>query len=254
MDSYVTARLEGIPGKLGFLCKNLATGQSFGLRENEPFLAASVIKLPILAAILLRASEAPGNLLEETVLVTDAEKVPSCGALQHITGENCYDIRTLCKLMITLSDNTATNALIRHFGMEALNSDFRRLGLEGTHIERCLFDSEAGALGRENYFIPREIASLLQRAYRGELVSPKASQFLTELLTLQQIKHKIQGRLPKTIAVAHKTGEDSGITHDVGIIYAQEPLVVVFASNETDVPAFEQAIRDISYHLAVEMQ
>ena len=46
--------------------------------------------------------------------------------------------------------------------------------------------------------------------------------------------------------IAHKTGEDDGITHDVGIIFAPRPFVVCFCSNETDVPCFERAIQGIA--------
>lgn len=53
------------------------------------------------------------------------------------------------------------------------------------------------------------------------------------------------------MSIAHKTGEDDSITHDVGIVYADEPFVVVFASNGTDVHGFEKIIRDVSYELAM---
>ena len=54
--------------------------------------------------------------------------------------------------------------------------------------------------------------------------------------------------LEPTVRVEHKTGEDEGITNDVGILYGREPCVLVFVSNETDVPAFEQVIRTVSLH------
>ena len=50
----------------------------------------------------------------------------------------------------------------------------------------------------------------------------------------------------KGVKIAHKTGEDDGITHDVGIVYAPQPFVACFCSNEVDVPRFESAIQLIA--------
>ena len=107
MDEYVKRQLSSVPGHIGFYYKNLVTGETDGSRQTELFQAASVIKLPILAAILLEEREHPG-VLQERLLVRDGDKVPGCGALQHISGTQAYDIESLCKLMITISDNTAT--------------------------------------------------------------------------------------------------------------------------------------------------
>ena len=200
-----------------------------------------------MAAILLEEREHPG-VLQERLLVRDGDKVPGCGALQHISGTQAYDIESLCKLMITISDNTATNVLIRRFGIEFLNERFRVLGLQETKIFRFLFDTEAARQGKENLCQPKEIGSLLEEIYHGRCVSANASERMRAMLSQQQINHKIPSLLPPTVRVEHKTGEDEGITNDVGILYGREPCVLVFVSNETDVPAFEQVIRTVSLH------
>ena len=247
MDEYVQRQLSSVPGHIGFYYKNLVTGETDGSRQTELFQAASVIKLPILAAILLEEREHPG-VLQERLLVRDGDKVPGCGALQHISGTQAYDIESLCKLMITISDNTATNVLIRRFGIEFLNERFRALGLQETKIFRFLFDTEAARQGKENLCQPKEIGSLLEEIYHGRCVSANASERMRAMLSQQQINHKIPSLLPPTVRVEHKTGEDEGITNDVGILYGREPCVLVFVSNETDVPAFEQVIRTVSLH------
>ena len=247
MDEYVKRQLSSVTGHIGFSYKNLVTGETDGSRQTELFQAASVIKLPILAAILLEEREHPG-VLQERLLVRDGDKVPGCGALQHISGTQAYDIESLCKLMITISDNTATNVLIRRFGIEFLNERFRVLGLQETKIFRFLFDTEAARQGKENLCQPKEIGSLLEEIYHGRCVSANASERMRAMLSQQQINHKIPSLLPPTVRVEHKTGEDEGITNDVGILYGREPCVLVFVSNETDVPAFEQVIRTVSLH------
>ena len=72
---------------------------------------------------------------------------------------------------------------------------------------------------------------------------------MEKLLLEQQINHKIPGYLPEGTPVAHKTGEDDGITNDVGIVYGEKPFVICFASNRTNVPEAERALREISLAL-----
>ena len=63
------------------------------------------------------------------------------------------------------------------------------------------------------------------------------------------IFHKLTDVTPeflhsRGIRCAHKTGEDDGITHDVGIIYAAHPVIFCFVSQHTDVPAAERVIQE----------
>ncbi|QIB70635.1 serine hydrolase [Aminipila butyrica] len=58
--------------------------------------------------------------------------------------------------MIALSDNTATNILIKQLGVNAFNAGFKTFGLEHTVLERFLFDEVAVNQGKENKFMPRE--------------------------------------------------------------------------------------------------
>ena len=242
------ARLDELPGEIGFYYVNLTTGERIERHADDLFESASVIKLPMFAAILKWHAEGAVDL-QEKLTFTDADKFPSCGALQFFPTPMDVDIETLCKLMITLSDNTATNLLLRRFGMEAFNAAFRRMGLERSRIERFLFDAEASARGLENRVTPRDMACLLEGIYRRTFVSETVSAYMEDVLLRQQIKHKIRGYLPRAIACAHKTGEDAGITNDVGIVYGERPFVVCWLTNHTEVPAAERAIRELTLEL-----
>ena len=187
--------------------------------------------------------------MQEKLVFREEDKYPSCGALQFFPTPMEVDIETLCKLMITISDNTATNLLIRRFGMEAFNEEFRRMGLRKSRIERLLFDSEASSRGLENRVTPKDMGLLLEQIYRRAFVNDSVSAYMEDILLRQQIKHKIRGYLPKSIPCAHKTGEDNGITNDVGIVYADPPFIVCWLTNQTDVPEAEKASREITLKL-----
>ena len=244
----IAREMETIPGHLGFYYKNLATGYEFGIRENEAYLAASVIKFPLLLHVLSRADRGEISLSQRLV-VEDWEKMPSCGGLNQFTGPVEADIHTLCRLMIVLSDNTATNKLFRFCGMEETNAAFREMGLEKTVVRRLLFDSEASKRGLENTICPKEMGMLLEKLYRKEFVSRSVSQEAIHILLKQQIDHKLDGKLCGAVPIAHKTGEDSSLSNDVGIVYAQQPFIVCFAGHDTDVYRWEDLMRRGTYDL-----
>ena len=244
----IAREMEHIPGQLGFYYKNLVTGLEYGIREADAFLAASVIKLPLFAHILQRAAE--GTLdMEQKLTVEDWEKMPSCGALNQFTGPVEADIRTLCRLMIVLSDNTATNKLFRLCGLEQCNNAFRKMGMEKTVVRRLLFDSEAASRGLENTICPREMGRLLEQLYRGTFVREAVCREALEVLLKQQIDHKLDGRLCGRLPIAHKTGEDTNLSNDVGIVFAQQPFVVCFAGYDTDVYRWEDLMRRAAFDL-----
>lgn len=246
--SEIVSHLGSLPGDIGFYYKDLTTGESFGYRENDMFQAASVIKLPIYAVVMKLWAE--GKLeLSEKLLCRDEDKLPPCGALYFFTGDVEVDINTLCGLMITISDNTATNLLINRLGIDFLNEQFREIGLMDTHIERLLFDAEGSAKGLENKIVPAEMGELLERIYSHSFINEEVSCRMEKVLLEQQINHKIPGYLPEGTPVAHKTGEDDGITNDVGVVYGEKPFVICFASNFTHVPSAEIALREISLRL-----
>lgn len=240
-------QMKDLPGHLGFYYKNLATGFEYGVGEDEAYLAASVIKFPLLLHVLEKA--ASGEIsLSDKLIVEDWEKMPSCGALNQFFGPVEVEIRTLCRLMIVISDNTATNKLFRICGIDNVNAAFRRMGLEKTVVRRLLFDSEASARGLENTICPKEMGMLLERLYRGSFVSPEVSREAMDILLDQQIGHKLEGKL-KEADVAHKTGEDSNLSNDVGIVFAPEPFVICFAGHDTDVYPWEDLIRRSAWEL-----
>jgi len=247
LDS-IREEMEQIPGHLGFYYKNLVTGVEYGVRADEAFGAASVIKLPLFLHVLEQA--ALGKLsMDEKLQVCEDEKVPICGALTLFTSDVEADIRTLCRLMISISDNTATNRLIRYCTIEGANEGFRGMGLGKTVLRRRLFDSKASAAGIQNTICPAEIGMLLEKLYRNEFVNAEVCKEAIDTMLLQQVDHKLNGKLCGQVDIAHKTGEDDELSNDVGIVYAKEPFVVCFAGHDTDVYRWEDLMRRGTYEL-----
>lgn len=240
--------MESQQGHVGFYYKDLTTGEEFGYQENDQYKAASVIKLPIFMCVAKWIAEGKASW-DDRIKVAHESKVPICGALTLFSDEPMVDLKTLCKLMISLSDNCATNLLITHFGIPAYKEEFQRLGLKDTVLARVLFDPSPITGNLRNYIVPKEMGMLLEQVYRRTFINEEVSAFIEEVLLLQQINHKIPGYLNYTVEIAHKTGEDEDISLDVGIVFTEHPFILCFAGHDTNVGDWENVMRQLSLEL-----
>jgi len=251
MDPSILRQVRDFPGRAGLYCQDLVTGEEWGVREEEPFEAASVIKLPVLAEVF-RQLEAGEIREEEPFTIRREDKLPSCGALNYLHTGLTVTLMDLAVLMIILSDNTATNLLIRRLGMERINHTIESMGMTVTRLRRFLFDSEAAARGVKNTIAPGEIGRLLAALYRGEVVSPAASARMLEILSDQRLNGKLPFWLDGRVKCAHKTGEDTNVTHDVGIVYAPRPFVLCVCGDPVKAPALNALMGSIARKLVEE--
>ncbi|MCD7761884.1 MAG: serine hydrolase [Lachnospiraceae bacterium] len=245
-------RLDAMPGNLSAVYKDLTTGEVFLYREEEPHIAASVIKLFLMAAVFQGFAEGAFSP-EERILIRREDCVPSCGVLTYLQGECTVSVRDLTELMIIVSDNTAANVLFDLVGEERLAEFLSdKLGLKKTVFRRKMFDAGRAAQGIENYVTAADAAWLLERIYKGELVSREASKEMYQILTHQRLNGKIPFYLhtfANAPVIAHKTGEDSGVTHDVAIVEGERPFVLCFLGNETNVADYERLMAETARDL-----
>ena len=189
-----------------------------------PYPAASVIKIPILMAVHAEAAE--GRLsLDERLAV--GEHLPGTGVLGHVPGVVDLTIRDHATLMIIVSDNTSTNRLIERVGVERIAGLMREWGCVGTRLRRKMFDHEAAERGLDNVATPRELAGLLLRLLRGELVDRATATAVLAVLEQTQNDACIPRYLPAQARVAHKTGELEKVRNDAAVIWAERPVVAV---------------------------
>ena len=246
MMKEAVAIASTLPGTIGLYILDTATGQEVSFHADQPLEAASVIKIPVMVEAF-RQKEAGLIDFDAPVAICREDKLPSCGALTYLHDGVTVSVGDLVTLMIILSDNTATNLLIDMLGQENINEEIDRLGLTGTRLNRKLFQPELSRKGIQNYVTASDMGKLLKGILAGEVVSAEASEKMLEILGNQRLNGKIPFYLhDQGIKCAHKTGEDDGITHDVGIIFADSPRILCFLSNQTDVPRAERAIQDIA--------
>lgn len=250
--AWITPQLERLGGDTGVYVKNLITGETWQRGADVPVVAASVIKIPVMIEAF-RAQHAGEISLDEMHVLRDEERMPSCGTLKAMHTGIEMTLLDLVKLMIIVSDNAATNIMINRLGMDNVNRTLEGLGCEKTRLNRLLFDSAASKKGIKNYITAGEMGMLMESLWRGEIVSEGASREMMEIL----LDQRLNGKLPffidsMGIDVAHKTGEDDGISHDVGVIYAKEPIVCCFVGEHVDVPTYERLMQDAAKALCEE--
>jgi len=250
MNEKILERMHGIPGRVSYYYKDLITGKSAAHNEHEPLIAASVIKIPVMIELMRQLEE--GSLDREMLIeVRDTDRVPICGVLTFFHTGTMLNPMDLCWLMITISDNMATNLLIDLLGIDNINATLRRLGLTDCILRRKLFEQRSEYRALRNTISAGEIGLLLEQMYRGELISPQASKLMLDILSAQQCSNKFPLLLPD-IHIAHKTGEDDGITHDCGIFYARRPFILCCCTNEVDTSPMNLLMAEIARDLCTE--
>lgn len=246
-------RVKDIKGTTGIYFKNLNTGRELAHQAETAFHPASIIKLPVFMAISRMAAEGRAGF-DEKIKVTYEKRVPSCGAFNAFTDEPVVDVATLCNLMITISDNTAANILIDHYGIEPLNREFKDMGLAETHLERLFYDDEMQEKGYNNKAVPREIGMLLTQIYEGAFVNKDVSWRILNVLLNQQRRDKIPAHIELECPVGNKSGEARDITGDAAVVLGAHPFVLVIMANDTFVPQTDEVIRLLSRDILKEVK
>lgn len=225
-------------GALGAAVHDLGTGERAEVAAGRPFTSASVIKVPLLAA-LLAGAEAGDWSLDDRLPVGPEARVGGSGVLKDLADVPDLTLRDLATLMIVLSDNTATNLLIDLVGFAAVNAWCARHGLRGTVLARRMLDAEARARGDENLTTAGDMAALFTGLVRGDLLGERSASFALDVLARQQVADRLPRHLPDGARLAHKTGELPGVRHDAGVVLPEgrAPIVVVvLTEGVTDPP------------------
>ena len=247
MINDIIAKAGTMPGDTSLWYIDLTDGNTASFNEDMPLVAASVIKLFIMAEAFRRFEDGSMSPDEEFV-IEPSMKMPSCGALTYMHDGLKITAMDLVVLMIILSDNSATNILIDRLGIENINATIDMMGAEGCRLNRRLFDSEASRMGIQNYITAKGVGRFLKLVWDKQLISEKASEKMLNIMMDQRLNGKIPFFLDCDIA--HKTGEDDGTTHDAAIVMSEKPFILVMLSNNTDVPMYERFMQDTAKALA----
>jgi beta-lactamase class A len=279
----VVKETRGFEKVLGVAVKHLRTGEGASFNGDELFPTASVFKVPVIVE-LYRQAEAGRLSLDDKMVLKEAEKVPGSGILKELSEGLEVTVRDLSRLMMILSDNTATDMIVERVGKDNVNATMRRLGLNKTVVvadcRDLLFDlvgandlpddektlvrylqlAKAGAnkgawsLGTERNDVttPLEMNRLLELIVEGEAVGRAGCDaILATMEKCQTGEYRVPKYLPaEKVKMCRKTGSLPGIRNDVGVITVlasgERYCISCFTRGAPDVYAVEEAIARVS--------
>lgn len=229
-----SAASQGIRVSVGIkdLSSN-ATHADFLLGSQAAFAPASTIKLLLIAALMQKVDRGIVTLDTQVAIEPD-DIVGGMGILQTESVPQQVTLRRLAELTVTISDNTATNVLVDVVGYDAMAALAEQLGLHTMHFGRKMFEAAQPPM-KDNFITAGDSLILLDQLYRGTFLSQASTQQILDWMSAQTVKSKIGAGMPAGVPVAHKTGENGPVSHDIGylLIPGHEVAMVFFAETST---------------------
>jgi beta-lactamase class A len=246
LEDRVIQLLRRLPGSAGCAAVNLLTGERLVAGEQGSFPTMSAIKLPILVE-LFRQAESERLDLDALVELGAGRRVRGSGVLKELSEHARLSVRDLAVLMTIVSDNTATNLLIKLVGgPDAVNATMREFGLDqvvlvGPLSFRRLAD-DVGSFGRAT---PAHLMALAELLARERAARPETCREIVKVLRRQQDLDKAARYLDlnpyalefgqgSRISVACKTGYYPGTHSDVGIVHFHESPAIAYCLMATE--------------------
>jgi len=247
---------RSMPGTIGVCARTLDDGPPLAqYRAVDTFPTASTIKVLVMTTAYALDAQTPGTLDQQLTFSRTGDLIGGSDFMSEQADGATFTVRDLIVPMIRLSDNTAANMLIGHFGVDEINDIGGRAGLQNTHLARKFIDTAAVVRVQNNVTTPADMAQLLYLIGKGAhedaptIVSGKACDEMVRIMLGQTDREKIPAGLPPGTPVANKTGEITGTRNDVAIVdpYGNAPLILSILTKElTDYAAANAAIHAIA--------
>lgn len=205
-----------LTGIYGFYFFDLQTGFQSAAFADRQFEAASLIKLPVMAAFWAEVEK--GNLDPNQIYILENEdKVAGAGSLQ--TKPEGFEIsyKDLVFLMGKQSDNTAYKIIRQQIGDEAIVKILLKAQMNNTDLST-------------NKTTPADIGNFYQHLLKGLLINSQHKDALLDSLTNTQFEEYLPSGIPEKVEVAHKYGREVHVLHDAGVIWAKRPYILVLMS------------------------
>jgi beta-lactamase class A len=255
---------DAFPGVIGVAVRDIKTGEEVSIDGDRPFPMASVYKVPIMVEVF-RQIEAKKFSLDDRIELGDEHRTLGSGVLTLLSNGLKPTVKDLITLMIVLSDNEATDILLKKVGTENVTATMRSMGLNNVRVDRTTFELIRDYLGfmdetargktykeiiamtrtrqitpekqaeAEREFAkvmkdvssPRDMALLLEKIYKGEAAGKESCQMMMAILGRQMFNQRSPRYLPESARMAHKTGTIGSTTNDAGIMFVRgNPIAI----------------------------
>jgi beta-lactamase class A len=233
LDSRVRAEIDPFKGKVFLFAQNLDTGQTYSFNGDERVRTASTIKITVMIEVFARVADGRAKWTDELVL-TKAARYAGSGILPELSDGLRLTLRDCVRLMMTLSDNTATNMVLDYLSTDAVNERMESLGFKHTRIMRRVGsggESKAGKEADNKRFglgatTPHEMVEIMAKLEGGEIVNKEASKEMIDLMKREQARYAI-GRSIPDVPMASKYGALDALRSCVAILYTKQGKIAM---------------------------
>jgi beta-lactamase class A len=226
------------------LVVNIDSESYVDINSSAPIAAASTIKLPLLVAFLQDVDQ--GKIrLDEQLEVSEDVRVGQAGELQYTEPGTKISALETITMMITISDNTATNMIIKRLGgIAAVNQRFAEWGLTATVLRNPLPDLEG-----TNTTSPKDLVNLLAMVDQGKLIAPRSRDRFMDITRRTVTDTLLPQGIGPEARIAHKTGDIASVVGDAGIIdmpNGKRYIMAVLVKRPENDQRANELIREIS--------
>ncbi|MGX9134487.1 serine hydrolase [Rummeliibacillus sp. JY-2-4R] len=231
--------------QIGIAIMDENENQTFYHQEELVFRAASTIKIPIMLSCYINMAQK----LDDIATIPNYVRVEGAGVIPFLSGNLPYTYRNLMELMIIVSDNTAANVLLLENSMVKVNKLLMKIGCGNSKIERLFMDEAAYEKGFDNTTTAKDMVKILQQfGEYSEVLNQNQRAEALQILSNQQLGEMLNAyTVDDEVNYFHKTGNLTGINHDIGIIKYRDKLlyVAVLTQYEQDNFTGKKCIADI---------
>jgi beta-lactamase class A len=244
LQTQLHALTDRYQGKVALFATDIVSGKTVAIDADRPVPTASVIKLTILFEALKQIQNGQAHF-DDALTMTKSDQVPGSGVLTLFDTPQALTLKDALTMMVVVSDNTATNLVIDHLGLDAIDNRIQWMGLQNTWLYKKVFtpylqppspEEAKFGLGKTT---AREMAAVMARFATCNLNAPGSpsaapspeDQTLCDA-ALFMLKHQTDGAaIPRylTVPVANKTGALDNVRNDVAIVYARNGPIVISA-------------------------
>jgi beta-lactamase class A len=233
LDALVRAELAPFKGKVYLFAKNLDTGATYSFQGDERVRTASTIKIAVMIEAFTRVAEGRAKWTDELVL-TKAARYGGSGVLPELADGLRLTLRDCVNLMMTVSDNTATNMVLDYLTTDAVNLRMNTLGFKSTRIMRRIGGGGESKEGKEpdnkrfglGATTPHEMVQILEKLEAGEIVNKPAAKDMIDLMKREQARYAI-GRTNWDVPMASKYGALDRLRSCVAILYSKRGRIAI---------------------------
>jgi beta-lactamase class A len=237
-EDEIRKLIEDFEGVAGVYVKDLVTGAAFDMNADTVFPTASMIKVPIMVKVFDRIEKGELGYRDVLEYGPEPDYQYSGDIISDLKPGTEVTLAELIHLMMSASNNTASlwNQYLAGSGT-AINEKMAELGLDHTRVNSRT-DGRGDAFSQYGWgqTSPREMATLVEKIYMGEVVSNHASEQMTRIMSRNYWDMVALSEIPPSIHVLSKNGSVSRSKSEVLLVHAPsgDYLFCVITKNQED--------------------